>query len=187
MKRLLIAIGVLGTIASSASAEIVKGSREYTRLKKQIQTEQKQLLHDKQQVAEFSSLLREMESADPKETKRYYWKLNAQIQSAMDREFNETVNHATASRPKVLTAGASQGLAALEDSSAPGPGSLSRQRANRMKLIVAESQGLEHALANGDRDARARYHHLLAEFLGMMRAEAEDTADHIAAQKEKLK
>ena len=189
MKGLLIAAATICIAASTASAELIKGSREYTRLKKEVQADKKQLLVDRQEVAEFSSLLREMEATDPQETSRYYWNLSAQVRRAMEREFEQTLDIAASSQPAPPTQSAAT-LSTMQalDEPAPATGnSVSGQRAERMKMIVAEAKGLQHALANGESDARGRYHHLLAEFLGIMRAEVEDASDGIAVKEEQLK
>ena len=184
MKRLWLSALILTLAAAPSAAEVVKGSREYVRLQKELRNEKKELMQDRQEVAEFSSLLREMETVDPAESKRYYWRLNAQARAVMDREYNQTSGRAAVQRkekPPTQSASVPGALEALEvpREGLPSP-TLSNTRANRMKMILRESDGLQHAMANGDSDTRARYHHLLAEFLGLMRAEVDDVTEDIA-------
>jgi len=166
-------------MVAPAAGEIVKGSREHIRLQKELRADKKILVQDQEELAEFSTLLREMETSDPT-SKRYYWRLNSQVRKAMDREYQQTLSRAGGEGAEGVRTQSASASGLDEAVGDPGEVSLSAKRAERMKLIVMESNGLQSAMADGDKDARTRYHHLLAEFLGLMRAEADDMADAIA-------
>lgn len=168
-------------------AQTVKGGRAYTKAKKQLAREKKEL-------QDFATLLAEMDNIRVPRHMRDFWAVNANVRSAMKHEFdqaNKKLEQKRAAgqvdRPETRTQAArttpTSYLDAVGDwqvEDKDNPVSLSTaELTERMKAIIQESQGLERVLAAGEMDVMERYRFLLGEFLGLMEDEVSARAEEL--------
>lgn len=153
-------LSVIFGVVGSAQAGVVKGSREYVKREQQLYEAKKQQAKEEQELRDFEEMIGELEEIPTVRVQsRDFWSLNAVIRSAMERELEQ----ATGRQQDTLD-----------------------ETAVEMQKIIRESDGLQYWMAEGDRDARTRYHHLLGSFRDLMRADLDAKANSIRDQESAL-
>ncbi|MFQ5511179.1 MAG: hypothetical protein ACE5EO_04955 [Candidatus Krumholzibacteriia bacterium] len=150
----------------------------------------KQLAMDKRDVREFGELLAEMDALRLPRQMRDFWAINANVRSAMKREYEQTSERAgkdgVAAKPAGETpqearmSGTPNYLDAAGDWQAKSGDGAARlpapARAGRMKAVIVETDGLQRIMAAGEMDVMERYRYLLGVFLELMGDEVDAAA-----------
>lgn len=189
----LVVLTIFLAVPIASSARTIKGGREYTKAKKQI-------VRDKRDVRDFATLLAEMDALRIPRQMRGFWAVNANLRSAMKHEYqaaskkieNDPGDGDVTNNKKPQSAETSVSppnyLDAAGDWAAkPGKDTVHLSRpelATKMKAIIMESDGLQRMMASGEMDALTRYRHLLGEFLELMRADVEADAEALESTSE---